>query len=614
VSCRTVSVMSLRHAATLLGVALTTGAVGASAAHAAFVPALHSPFATSATTSVLAVADADRNATPDVAAGGLRLLRNDGSGRLLSAGAIATLGPVEAVASGDLDGDGRRDFAAIAPGTPRRLLTFTALPIGGYSQTEVLSDAGEASDVAIANVNGDGLADLAITESDGGSNVTVLRNLGGIYVEDSYPANLPAPADLAFGDLTGDGAPDIAVAGGAASVATLVNNGDGTFAEGGLYPAGTSGTAERLALAHIEGDGRLDIVATDSGGPSAVVLLRGSGGGGMVGQGRRVTGLPSPPLSVAVDDYGGDGPPDVVAGASGGRFALLSGDGSFGFVPASGSPFGSGDPAGGAIDDIAAVDMNHDGQPDVVTANRPGSVSVLLNSATGLLQPQPAGIRFGEMPAGAPTRGGSISLRSMRGRVRITRIDLQGPSTFSVDQRGCLGKTLLLRQTCTMHATYTPARKAGHQQALLSVDANAAAVVIPLGATPRPPLVTRLRLAPRRPLAGKRMLLRFRLSEAARTRTLLQQGFSGRRVAGECVALRPSNRRRRPCTTWTTLARTAKRGKVGANLLRLRARADGRPLAVGRYRLGVSATDRFRNRSRERYVKFRIAQAARREK
>jgi len=606
--------MSLRRTTARLTVALAMGLFGVPSAHAAFVPALNSPYATGATTEALTVGDTDRNGTVDAAAGGLRLLRGNGTGQLFSAGAIGNVGAVEGVAGGDLNGDQRRDYAAITSGTPRRLITFTALPIGGYDAAEVVSDAGEASDVAIANVNGDGLADLVYVEADGGANVTVLTNLAGIYVESSYSADLPAPADLAVGDLTGDGFPDLAVAGGAASVSTLVNDGDGTFVAGDAHPAGTTGTAERLALANFGGSSGLDVVATDSAGTPAVALLLGDGSGGLLAQGRRATGLTAPATSVDVNDVNGDGPVDVVAGTTNGRFALLQGNGGFGLTPAAGSPFASGDPAAGTIADVAAVDMNHDGQPDVVTANRPGSIAVQLNSATGLLEPQPSGIRFGTMPAGDPVRGGTITLRSVRGRLRITRVDLQGPRTYAVESRGCVGKTLLLGQACSMHVTYSPPRKAGRQQALLSVDANAAAVVIPLSATPRAPLVTRLRLKPRKPSAGRPMVLRYRLSEAARTRVLVQRSFAGRRVDGKCVEQERSNRRRRPCTIWTTLAKTTQRGRARANRIRLRARAKGRTLAPGRYRLSVSATDRFRNRSDESYVKFRIAQAARRTK
>jgi len=587
--------------------------IGPAAASAAFVPALGSPFPTGATTQALAVADADRNGTVDVAAGGLRLLRGDGSGHLSGGVPIGSVGPVEAVASGDLNGDALRDYATITSDSPRRLLTFTAQPIGGFVQAEAWSDPA-ASSVAIAKVDGDALADLIVTTADSGQNVTVLRNLGGSYLEDSYPSGLPAPTDLAVGDLDGDGLTDIVAAGGSAAVSTLTNAADGSFSDGSSYATGAVGEVDRLALGRFDGDGALDVVATDSGGASAVVLMRGNGAGGLLSAGRKATGLAASPTAIDANDMNGDGRSDVVAGAPGGRFSVLLGNGAAELTPTSDSPFGAGDPAGGTVDDIAAVDMNHDEQPDVVTANRPGSVSVLLNSATGLLTPSPAGIRFGEMPAGDAARGGAITLRSQRGRLRISRVDLQGPRSFTVDGRGCVGHTLLLGQACTMSVTYVPPRRAGRQAALLSVDANAAAVVIPLGATPRAPLVTAARVKPRRVKRGKAFKLRYAISEAARARVLMQRATAGRRVDGECVAARRSNRRHRRCTIWTTLAKVPHIGDAGANVLRLRARAAGRALLPGLYRLSVSASDRFRNRSDERTVKFRVVQAARRAK
>jgi hypothetical protein len=613
VSCRTVSVVSLRRATASVAAALVAALIGPAAASAAFVPALGSPFPTGATTQALAVVDADHNGTVDVAAGSLRLLRGDGSGRLSAGVPIASVGAVEALASGDLNGDGLRDYAAVTGDSPRRLLTFTAQPVGGYVQAEVWSDP-DASSVAIANVDGDGLSDLVATAADGGDDVTVLRNLGGAYLGTSYPSGLPAPDDVALGDLTGDGRLDIVVAGGSREIATLVNRGDGSYEDGAHSTTPAAGTVERLALGHFEGDGMLDVAATDSAGSPAIVLMRGNGDGTLRTADRPGTGTPSAPTAIDANDMDGDGRLDVVVGSADGRFAVLLGNGGAGLAPTPDSPFGNGDPGAGAVADIAAIDMNHDEQPDVVTANRSGSVSVMLNSATGLLAPTPAGIRFGAMAAGAPAHGGVVTLRSQRGRLRISRVDLQGPRSFTVDGRGCVGQTLLLGQSCSMPVTYLPARRAGRQAALLSVDANAAAVVVPLSATPRAPLVTAARVRPRKVKRGKALKLRYAISEAARARVLVERALTGRRVDGECVPVARSNRLRKPCTIWATLAKVPDAGETGANVLRLRARLRGRSLAPGLYRLSVSATDRYRNRSDERTVKFRVVQAARRAK
>jgi hypothetical protein len=602
---------ALVFAGTVAAAAATAAA--AAPAHAGFVPALDSPFPTGATTRSMAVGDANRNGTIDVAAGGLRLLRNDGTGRLSTSEPIGALGPVTAVASGDLTGDLLPDFAAIVPGAPPRLVLYEARALGGYDE-RLLSDMTDATDVEVAHLNADSLADIVIAYAKAGTNVSVLKNLGGgPYGVEQLASGVPVPADVAVGDLTGDGLPDLVVAGGSEEVSTLKNVGDASFGPANDQPTAVIGTAERVAIGHFDGDPQPDVVATDSAGTSAVALMRGGGDGGLQAWGRHATGLQAPPRSIDAADVNGDGISDVAVGAAG-TFAVLLGTGDAALRPAPDSPFGNGDPASGAVEDVVAVDMNHDGQRDVVTANEPGSVSVMLNTDTGLLLAQPIEVGFGKLPAGSTPRSGMVTLRSARGALRITRAEVQGPRGFQVDPTRCLGRTLLVGQSCSMDVVYTPARKAAKQTALLSVDANAAAVVVPLSATPRAPVLSHLRLTPRTISPGGRLRARYRLSEPARVRTLVQRALPGRRVAGRCVVPGRGNRGRRRCTIWTTVAKIVRQGVPGGNLLRLRARALGRSLLPGSYRLSLSAADRFRNRSEERFVRLEVAQAARRAK
>jgi FG-GAP-like repeat len=617
VSCRTVSGVPKRVA-----IAVAAFFLCVVPARADFVPALGSPFDYGTAVHALAVADSDRNGTLDVAAGGITLRRGNGTGFLGSAIALGAPGAVEGLASADLSGDGLPDYVAIAPGVPRRLMQYTAVPGGGYFEAQVPVGGSGATEVALADLTGDGLSELIVARAQLDPNVTVLRNLGSgaftdplSFDEDAYASGLVAPGDLAVGDLTGDGRNDVVVAGSGGSLSVLVTNAGGDQTAGELSATGAAGAAERVALAQLDGDGRLDAVATDSAGTPSVVPLRGDGAGGLEPLGRWATGLPSPPSAVGTGDVNGDGAVDAVAGSAGGRYAVLLGDGTGG--ASAGSPSATGDPADGSVDDLAVADMNRDGQLDVVTANRPGSVSVLLNAGTGLMQASPAAFDFGAMPARSAPHTRTVTLRSTRGQLRITRVDLHGSRSYSAGRSGCLGRTLLLGQSCSMSVTFTPPRRAGRTEALLSVDANAAAVVVPLTAAPRPPIVSGLRLRPRRSRAGGRMALRYTLSEAARVRVLVQRALPGRRVSRRrCVTPRRSNLRRRRCTLWQTVAKLPQRGVAGPNRLRLRARAQGRPLPPGRHRLSVSAADRFRNRSKERPLRFRVVprQAARRAK
>ena len=132
-----------------------------------------------------------------------------------------------------------------------------------------------------------------------------------------------------------------------------------------------------MAVADFNGDGKLDIVTANAGNNSVTVLL-GNGTGGFAAAAGSPFGTGVNPQSVAVADFNGDGNPDIVAANSGGNTAtVLLGDGTGGFTAATSSPF-----ATGANPQSAAVaDFNRDGKPDFVTANFNGNnATVFLNT------------------------------------------------------------------------------------------------------------------------------------------------------------------------------------------------------------------------------------------
>lgn len=561
---RTVSCVRKRRTSTLVAAAIAASLTGIAAlagaapARAGLVPALGSPFGVDGARAV-DVADADGNGFADVAIGGsggaVVVRHGDGTGRLGPPAPLGIPGPVEALAGGDLDGDGDRDYAALVPGDPQRVVVHRAAAAGGYSTTTALPDAGDASDVAIGDL--DGAAPAEVVVADGGE-VTVLAFDGEAY------------------------------------------------AAGDAIDAGAAGSLRRIALADLDGDGRLDLVGADGGGVPAVVLLRGDGAGGFAAIGRRPAGLPSRPTAVAATDVNGDGRADVVAGAASGRLAVLHGDGAGGLA-AAGPPLSAGDPAA-AVADLVAADINRDTQPDVVAASGAGSVSVLLNTDTGLLAAEPLAVDFGALPAGSPPQQRTVLLRAVRGRVRIARDDLYGSGRFAVAGGDCVGRTLLLGQACALTVSFAPPRRVGEDRALLSVDATAAAVVVPMTGGVRPPLVAGAAVRPRRALPGRRLALRYELSEDARVRVRLDRALPGRRAhAGRCVPPRRRNLRRPRCRLWEPLRSYRPRAAVaGANLLRLRARNGRRRLESGVYRLAIVAVDAFRNRSDEAHAAFRV--------
>jgi hypothetical protein len=177
------------------------------------------------------------------------------------------------VAVGDLNGDGTPDIA-LTDNTGVKVLTHVgaAASTTYAAATVVYGDYGPPSSwganlIAIADVNGDGLNDLVITDSYpfGGTSPAVevlLQNpasRGTFLPPASYPiAGGSFPQSIAVADLNGDGLPDVVVGGSdALSVLLQSSNSPGTFAATVNYAVID---ANEIAVTDINGDGRPDIV------------------------------------------------------------------------------------------------------------------------------------------------------------------------------------------------------------------------------------------------------------------------------------------------------------------------------------------------------------------
>lgn len=197
------------------------------------------------------------------------------------------------------------------------------------------------------------------------------------------------PADLAVGDLDGDGAPDLMVAGDG-GLAILLGEGRGGFGE--PRQVAVAGPPPHLvALGDVDRDGRLDAAAT-AHESTGVTLLRGDGEGGFAPfPGSPVeTGLPAPGHNhgLRLADLDADGDLDLVAGdEEADAVAVLLGDGRGGFAPAPGSPF----PAGDGPYPFAVGDLDGDGRPDLAVPGRLGTrVTLLRADGRGGLAPFPS--------------------------------------------------------------------------------------------------------------------------------------------------------------------------------------------------------------------------------
>jgi hypothetical protein len=249
-------------------------------------------------------------------------------GQFLSATNYATGNHPAGIAVGDLNGDGKPDIAIAGvngvsilfqdPNNPGTFLAPTTVSVGSGT-----------SSVAIADVNGDGKADLVVTTATA---VAVLLQVmpGSFSPAATYNAG-QQPIYVVVADLNGDGKPDLAVAnlgsptdGTTSSLEVLLQdpNVPGTFLAATHYK--TDIRSESLAIADLNGDGKLDIAVANTGalagpcppscgssGASVSVLLQDPTFPGRFQPATNYAGNDQV-LSVAIGDMNGDGKPDLV--------------------------------------------------------------------------------------------------------------------------------------------------------------------------------------------------------------------------------------------------------------------------------------------------------------
>ncbi len=225
----------------------------------------------------------------------------------------------------DINSDGRPDLIVVSPlgsGGGVDVLLGNGPPNTGTFQSPVhYSAGGNPSYAAIGDFNGDGHADLAVSNQSSSNVSILLANSDGTFQPAvNYPVNA-SPYGIATADFNGDGKLDLAVANFShADVSILPGNGDGTFQPKSDYPAVISPRA--LALADFNGDGNMDVVVTNPYNQTVAILL-GYSNGSFQSPATFAVGLD--PEHVAVGDFNADGRPDMaVANNSAGGGTTIS--------------------------------------------------------------------------------------------------------------------------------------------------------------------------------------------------------------------------------------------------------------------------------------------------
>ena len=213
----------------------------------------------------------------------LTLLLGDGMGGFAAPGAPIEAGrkPYRNLKFRDLDGDGRCDL--VMPNMVERGVTVLAGDgRGGFrgSDRPPIPAGPSPFAVAVADVDGDGRADLVAANYSGqesdpsGDGLTFLLGDGrGGFRLGARIATGRSSSDVAVGDVDGDGIADAATVNAGSRNITVAYGGPGGLPPDRTATVPGAGASWRILLADLEGNRRADAVAASPEGHTVTVFL-----------------------------------------------------------------------------------------------------------------------------------------------------------------------------------------------------------------------------------------------------------------------------------------------------------------------------------------------------
>lgn len=316
-----------------------------------------------------------------------QLLRGDGRGGFVKQSPPSGWNLFSAgVAMADVNGDGAAD-AAITHWNDY-VEVFGGGTTGWPARDDTYSTGSNPMAVALADVDRDGAADLVVANSgwwQTASTVSVRLGDGrggfaaGQQLYDLYATGGYRPRSVAVGDLNGDGWADVATANwDSQNVSVLYNRGDGTFGTTITRSAPASAYSGAIAITDLDGDGRADLVVSGGSYPGRVTTFLQQPGGDLGPARATLIGADgwSEAGGLAVADLDRDGDPDVaVVDRFHSTVEILANDGHGLFSPAASLRVLSNPTS------IAAADFDADGRIDLAAVSTyAGGIGVLMNT------------------------------------------------------------------------------------------------------------------------------------------------------------------------------------------------------------------------------------------
>ena len=282
---------------------------------------------------------------------------------------------------GDVNGDGFADllFPEMYNGNTAGLALNDGH--GAFSSVRHITVGNILHSLALGDIDNDG--DLDIIAGLGNFNrpqvATLVNDGAGNFSSSQQVANTGDPLNLVVGDVNGDGYLDILATNYIdGSISVLLNNKQGLFTN--VNNSRSRNLSYGLALGDLDNDGDLDLLTCDGIGTAVNIYTNDSKGNFQLSSSLTIgTQDAGTPQSLAIGDVNGDGSLDFVAAYSSNvSVRLNNGQGSFqeSQVVAAGGYAGPRS--------VALADVNGDGPLDLVASGGAGgTVSVRLNNGQG---------------------------------------------------------------------------------------------------------------------------------------------------------------------------------------------------------------------------------------
>ena len=306
-------------------------------------------------------------------------------------------GPYE-LSIGDFNGDGSPDVVTVNRFSYTTSILLNTTPTGATTPTFAPTVDFPTGDtpwsVSIGDFNLDGKPDVAVANAVSYTTSILINTTPTGATTATFAPTVDFPTgdtlwSVRIGDFNLDGKPDVAVAARFSDTTSILLN---TTPTGATTPTfaptvdfTTGDEPNSVSIGDINGDGKPDVVTANRGnaGDTTSILINTTPTGATTPTFAPKVDFPTGynPRSVSIDDFNGDGKPDVATANTGSNtISILINTTATGATTPTFAPKVDF-PTGSLPNSVSIGDFNGDGKPDVVTANfLSDTTSILLNN------------------------------------------------------------------------------------------------------------------------------------------------------------------------------------------------------------------------------------------